>query len=100
MYGNVRDIIPLGTELTIKLANGEMLHLKSTAETVPAAQFSGETVYTTYMIPFAITTDDLTKMMNSFPTTYKVPVGTLNVQNEISEKDGAKIGAVCKCLLQ
>jgi hypothetical protein len=100
MMGNVRDIIPLGQELLIKLVSGELLHLKSIAETVPTQQVSGESVYSTYMIPFAISSDELIKMSNSAPTNYKFAIGTLNVQNVINEKDGQKILNVCKCLTQ
>ena len=100
LMGNIRDIIPKGEEMLIKLANGEMLKLYVAAETVPAVQISGESIYTTYMIKFPIAVDDITKMSTSYPTNYKFAIGSLNVQNVIEEKDGEKLSNVCKCLLQ
>ena len=96
----VREIVPLGTELTIKLANGEMVHLYSSVETVPVIMLGEGYGTALWTIPFDLSTDNLSKLANSYPTNWKCDFGTQNILHEISSKYGEKVSISCKCLLK
>ena len=99
IIGNLLVRYPKDGEFLVKLANGELLHLFSTAEITPNIT-SGSVNYSKYIIPLMLTFDDVTKISTSNMSVAKITIGNKEIEIPITEKIGEKIQNICKCLLK